>query len=1376
MATSKDKQVPRIHHFELVEGMKLQINVSGSLNGRDVRVEFQLKNCTRIWILHWGILYRGNVNWFAPAEHPKQGSLQTPFTKRGETYVVIVELRDPKIHAIEFVLKDGSHDSWLKLNHGNFRIEIPETDTNTCHPPIPKDLIDRKAYLIWESKGKPQSSPQQQQQDYNDALRELQSQLSNGISLKELQSSHITTSTTSVPNNREKLQYGVPSFHCRRHDVQKWLQKRSKTHSKCTTLPSSTLVDLVENFVGGDNVISRQSYHIGNHEIVVLSKIVSSNYHILVAVNMKGATVLHWGVSKLLSGEWLAPPSDMLPGNSKMVTGACQTYFTDVSNGKGSFQVNLSKVVDINLQKRSFMGIQFLIWWGGSWIKNNGANFVVVLNTMNPNGKESLSMMDETRLPIPEGLFSEVNGDGTGIVKWLLDEIFRREKDAERSLMHRFNIATELTERCKGEGELGLIGILVWLRFMACRHLTWNKNYNVKPREISEAQDKFTNLLQKIFLSQPNDREIVRLMMTFVGRGGQGDVGQRIRDEILVLQRNHDCKTGMMEEWHQKLHNNTSPDDVIICEALLNYVKCGFKIDAYWHTLNTNGLTKQKLASYDRPIVSEPHFRTDAKEGLTCDLAMYLKTLKAVHSGADLESAIETCLSSSFRGHNSVTVDYVGGLSLKLQECLKFIKAHIHDENIGPLMEKLLESRIELHPIMCTAHGRAKDLLFLDLALASAIRTTMERGLKDLNFAHPPEIMFFITLVLENLCMSMVNNEDLIYCTKDWYRVCESYKTSDGQWALQAKAILDRLQLVLAERSQDYQKKIQPSVKYLGNLLGVEKHAIDSFTEELVRGGLAAILSKLINRFEPILRKVANLGCWQVISPVEVCGFITSVNELITCQNKVYRKPTVIIASRVTGEEEIPYGVVAVLTSDMPDVLSHVSIRARNDKACFFASYFALSIPDFYLIKICTLQVCFATCFDQNILRNLKLKEGKAISIQLKSTSLIISDISSSGLSLNSFIPSSIPRGVTFKRKTFRGKYVVSVEDFTAEMVSLLSLTFYAKAGHYTALLVLPTLICFSKFCACEMVGAKSCNIKFLRGRVPSWIKIPMSVAIPFGAFETVISEAVNKDIANKISHSYKLVQSGDLSKLQAIKEAVLQISAPSSLTYELKSKMRSSGMPWPGDEGEQRWNLAWRAIKKVWASKWNERAYISCRKANINHNDLCMAVLIQEIICADYAFVIHTKNPLSGDVSEIYTEIVKGLGETLVGAYPGRAMSFITKKNNLKSPIVSGYPSKLIGLYSKPSIIFRSDSNGEDLENYAGAGLYDSVVMDEEERIVMDYSGDRMIVDKAFQISLFSRIAEAGKIIESLYGSPQDIEGVVKDGVIYVVQARPQI
>ena len=52
--------------------------------------------------------------------------------------------------------------SRLKLNHGNFRIEVPENDPTPSHPPIPKDLIDRKAYLLWESRGRPISSPQQQ--------------------------------------------------------------------------------------------------------------------------------------------------------------------------------------------------------------------------------------------------------------------------------------------------------------------------------------------------------------------------------------------------------------------------------------------------------------------------------------------------------------------------------------------------------------------------------------------------------------------------------------------------------------------------------------------------------------------------------------------------------------------------------------------------------------------------------------------------------------------------------------------------------------------------------------------------------------------------------------------------------------------------------------------------------------------------------------------------------------------------------------------------------------------------------------------------------------------------------------------------------------
>lgn len=78
-------------------------------------------------------------------------------------------------------------------------------------------------------------------------------------------------------------------------------------------------------------------------------------------------------------------------------------------------------------------------------------------------------------------------------------------------------------------------------------------------------------------------------MLTTVGRGGDG---QKIRDEILnIMHRNHipEKKGLWMEEWHQKLHNNTTPDDVPICEAYLAYLHANGNLNAYWRVLSDAG-------------------------------------------------------------------------------------------------------------------------------------------------------------------------------------------------------------------------------------------------------------------------------------------------------------------------------------------------------------------------------------------------------------------------------------------------------------------------------------------------------------------------------------------------------------------------------------------------------------------------------------------------------------------------------------------------------------------------------------------------------------------------------------------------------------------
>ena len=165
------------------------------------------------------------------------------------------------------------------------------------------------------------------------------------------------------------------------------------------------------------------------------------------------------------------------------------------------------------------------------------------------------------------------------------------------------------------------------------------------------------------------------------------------------------------------------------------------------------------------------------------------------------------------------------------------------------------------------------------------------------------------------------------------------------------------------------------------------------------------------------------------------------------------------------------------------------------------------------------------------------------------------------------------------------------------------------------------------------------------------------------------------------------------------------------------------------------------------------------------------------QVVPAAYAFVIHTTNPLTNNADEIYTEVVRGLGEVLVGNYPGRALSFTVSKDELWSPKVVGFPSKSVGLFAPETLIFRSDSNGEDLEGFAGAGLYDSITMDKCEEHPIEYAEDPLVNDERYQQHILSRIANAGNCIEQILQSAQDLEGcITSSGDLYIVQTRPQV
>lgn len=198
--------------------------------------------------------------------------------------------------------------------------------------------------------------------------------------------------------------------------------------------------------------------------------------------------------------------------------------------------------------------------------------------------------------------------------------------------------------------------------------------------------------------------------------------------------------------------------------------------------------------------------------------------------------------------------------------------------------------------------------------------------------------------------------------------------------------------------------------------------------------------------------------------------------------------------------------------------------------------------------------------------------------------------------------------------------------------------------------------------------------------------------------------------------------------RLLRCKQIVMSLSCERALQTDqlmknLKSQLQAFGIT--------DFAKAWTAIKKVWASKFNERAFLAMKKIGVSLNQVYMAVLIQKIVKAQYAYVIHTTNPTNGMESEVYVEACRGLGESLVSDAPGQALSFtVTKESAIAKAreqgdpmhdfercVVNSYPNKPIELVTDCGFIFRSDSNSEDLPGFAGAGLFDSYAIEDEKR-----------------------------------------------------------
>jgi len=548
----------------------------------------------------------------------------------------------------------------------------------------------------------------------------------------------------------------------------------------------------------------------------------------------------------------------------------------------------------------------------------------------------------------------------------------------------------------------------------------------------------------------------------------------------------------------------------------------------------------------------------------------------------------------------------------------------------------------------------------------------------------------------------------LAQCRREWQRLPPPDRSSPD-WALHAKAALDRMRRAAEGGIDLTYQLLQPTAESLGRAFHADEWAVKLFSEEVARGQLVFVLSMLMHRLDPILRKQARLGDWQVISPSEATGEVLLVESLRSIQGRSFERPTIIVAEKVFGDEEPPEGVRAVITPSSVDLVSHVAVRARNAS------------------------LLFATCYDRACFERLQALEGSVVALKVSASGDVLFAEAVEPVRLKGAAQATPPPTARSVR-TALAPQAIGIREF-----------------------------------AKELVGGKSWHLKTLAEKLPDWIRTPRSVALPFGVFEAILALEANLPVALRYGELVGQLHDNTEPTLAEIRKCLLEVQIPDSLRAELQLAFQAQGLPWPED-----WLAAAQRIKQVWASKWNDRAYFSRYARGWPHEAVCVAVLIQEVVEAEYAFVIHTVNPLNHKQDELYVEVVLGLGETLVGNYPGRALSFTCSKTDGQSNVLA-YPSKSIGLYGG-GLIFRSDSNAEDLAGYAGAGLYDSVLLQPPHETTVDYTGNPLVWDAGVRTEFFGQIARAGSIVEQIFGSPQDIEGVFANGRIHVVQSRPQV
>lgn len=219
---------------------------------------------------------------------------------------------------------------------------------------------------------------------------------------------------------------------------------------------------------------------------------------------------------------------------------------------------------------------------------------------------------------------------------------------------------------------------------------------------------------------------------------------------------------------------------------------------------------------------------------------------------------------------------------------------------------------------------------------------------------------------------------------------------------------------------------------------------------------------------------------------------------------------------------------------------------------------------------------------------------------------------------------------------------------------------------------------------------------------------------------------------------------------MQAIQDAYLSLGESQlELPVAVRSSATAEDLPEASFAGQQETYLNIRgqtalleAIKKCWASLWTARAIAYRIKNNIDQNTVALAIVVQEMVNAEFAGILFTANPINGRRDEMVINASWGLGEAIVG-----------------------------GLVS-PDAILANKATGKVKTMQVAEKNVITVSTKEgtREQPLNDARRSAQVLNDA-QVAELVGIARG---IESFHGRPQDIEWCHAGERFFIVQSRP--